>query len=124
MDFELPDLPDAKVAQEQSRVQEEKLKETIIERMGYFILKVNNQIKQAIDSGKFCCTFSISGNEIYKILSQGNEAEYIMFNKFATSLYIVNLSMKKYYTDKGYSFSCCARDSYTGEIVDIKVGWR
>lgn len=42
MDFELPDLPDAKVAQEQSRVQEEKLKETIIERMGYFILKVNN----------------------------------------------------------------------------------
>lgn len=78
MDFELPDLPDAKVAQEQSRVQEEKLKETIIERMGYFILKVNNQIKQAIDSGKFCCTFSISGNEIYKILSQGNEAEYII----------------------------------------------
>lgn len=26
MDFELPDLPDAKVAQVQSRVQEEKLK--------------------------------------------------------------------------------------------------
>lgn len=120
MDFE---LPDAKTAQEQSKIQKQKLNKIIVERMEYFIPKINNDIKEAIDSGKFCCTFSISGNEIYKILSQGNEAEYIMFNKFATSLYIVNLSMKKYYADKGYSFSSCARNGYTGEIVDIKVGW-
>lgn len=123
MDFELPDLLDAKIAQEQSRVQEEKLKEIIIERMEYFIPKINNNIKQAIDSGKFNCTISISEMAIYKILSRGNEQEYVMFSRFAAPLYIINISLKEYYTDKGYTFSADSRESFGGIFIDIEIGW-
>lgn len=46
MDFK---IPDAKTTQEQSKTQEEKLNKIIIERMKYFIPKINNEIKQARD---------------------------------------------------------------------------
>ena len=67
MNFE---LPDAKTAQEQSKTQEGQLNKIIIERMEYFIPKINNNIKQAIDSGKFNCTVSIPEMAIYKTLSR------------------------------------------------------
>ena len=46
MDFK---IPDAKITQEQSKTQEEKLNKIIIERMKYFIPKINNEIKQTRD---------------------------------------------------------------------------
>lgn len=120
MDFE---LPDAKTAQEQSKVQEGQLNKIIIERMEYFIPKINNNIKQAIDSGKFNRTVSIPEMAIYKILSRGNEQEYAMFSRFATPLYITNISLKEYYTDKGYTFSADSRESFGGIFIDIEIGW-
>ena len=120
MDFE---LPDAKTAQEQTKIQEQKLNKIIVERMEYFIPKINNEIKEAIDSGKFGCTVSISEGEIYKILSQGNEQEYAMFSRFATPLYIIDIGLKKYYTDKRYTFLTDIHNNFNGISVDINIRW-
>lgn len=119
MDFE---LPDAKTAQGQTKVQEEKLNKIIIKRMEYFIPKINNNIKQAIDSGKFNCTVSIPEMEIYKILSR-DEQEYAMFSRFATPLYVTNISLKEYYTDKGYTFLADSCERFGGMFINIEIGW-
>lgn len=121
MDFE---LPDAKTAQEQSKAQEERLNKIVIERMGYFILKINNQIKQAIDSGKFNCMVSITETTINKVLSQESKRECVMLNRFAKPLDMVNIGLKKYYTDKGYTFSTSIRNELDGTFIDIRIGWR
>lgn len=120
MDFE---LPDAKTAQEQTKIQEQKLNTIITERMEYFIPKINSEIEKAINSGKFCCTISISETEIYEILSRGNEQEYAMFNRFATPLYIIDIGLKKYYTNKRYTFSTDLRGSFQNLICKIRIGW-
>lgn len=120
MNFE---LPDAKTAQEQSKTQEGQLNKIIIERMEYFIPKINNNIKQAIDSGKFNCTVSIPEMAIYKTLSRGNEQKYAMFSRFATPLYITNISLKEYYTNKGYTFSADSCESFGGMFINIEIGW-
>lgn len=120
MDFE---LPDAKTAKERSKAQGEELNKIIVERMEYFIPKINNQIKQAIDSGKFACSVSISETTMNKALSQKNEVECVTLKTFAGLSYMVNISLKKYYIGKGYTFTSNVRDEYEGKIIDIRIGW-
>lgn len=91
--------------------------------MEYFIPKINNEIKEAINSGKFSCTVSISKTTINKALSQKSELECVTLNRFAQLLYMVDISLKKYYTDKGYTFSTGVHNNFNGTVVDIRIGW-